>query len=96
MENLWKKLDGVMEKSELVKVIMAEMKNYGMKANAIDDLTQLAEKMLKLLSRVPDMSTKLGLASDTDLLHNIQVQFFMQTYLIVLNHNFAAVFIGSS
>jgi len=61
------------ERNQEFQMIMEELKAMGMDEQDIDDLKQLAELMHEFLVKIPNLRLKLEIASDNDLLDNIQL-----------------------
>jgi len=61
------------ERSQEFEMIMEELKAMGMDEQDISDLKQLAELMHEFLVKVPNLRIKLEIASNNDLLDNIQL-----------------------
>ena len=53
-------------------MLMTELKEMGMEEGDIADLKQLSQMMYEFLSQVPELSKKLELDSEYDLMDNIQ------------------------
>jgi len=76
-EEQLQKLEDILAKdldaSSELDMLMAELKELGMEAGDIEDLTDLAQMMEKFLSRVPGIEEKIGAESDYTLLDQIKL-----------------------